>query len=192
MSTVIQKKTQFAAEDDPRRCKAILKNGSQCYQISEDENNFCLFHSQLSLEKQIKEETRNYALTRFKARVDDFADNPKVKNLREEIGIVRLVLEELLNQCSDAEELLIASSKITMLVGQIQRLVESAHRIENQLGLLLDRAAAMQFAEEIIKIIQDYVPNAEDLGEISEKIVIALKNVGKSQGTFGMAEYDRT
>ncbi len=124
------------------------------------------------------ETTRNknlYRLAIFQTRVDDFAHNPKVKGLREDIGILRMLLEFTMNKCKDESDLIMFSPKISELVMKIEKVVTSAHRLENNMGELLDKMAAMQLGEEIVQLI------STGITDYTQKIIALVPEENKAQ-----------
>src|SRR4051812_44358846 len=94
-------KFERCEETDPNRCQGLIQkgtNGGQCYYKAVPGSQFCLMHGG---GKQADENKRaglkNYRLQQYGERVGDFANNPEIKNIREEIGILRMTLETLLN-----------------------------------------------------------------------------------------------
>lgn len=142
--------------EHPNRCQAIAGDGDQCMNLALPGASNCAVHGgNAMIQSAEKQSHRNYNLTKYKARVDRFVDNPGIKSLREEIGIVRLILEETLNRCQDDQDLMLYSSKVSQLVREINTLVNSAHKLESSMGQLLDKMAVIQLSEEIVTVISD-------------------------------------
>jgi len=127
--------------------------------------------------KEQKEKLRNYRLSKWKARVGQFADSEGIKSLREEIGILRVILEEMLNQCKDATELLLFSARMAGLVMQIERLVVSCDKMEGKMGLLLNKDSVLQLASEFVEIINGEITDATVVERISMKMMQATLRV---------------
>lgn len=115
-----------------------------------------------------------YRLQQWQERLDEFAEDEEVKSLRGEIGIARLVLEQILNRCQDHQQLLLYSQKIGQLVGQIERLVRACERIERSSSMMLDRSSALSFASKVVEVISRHVDDAEVIDRISAEIIDAL------------------
>ena len=144
-------------EDDPDRCQGQQRDSNQCMNKSLKGSNFCAVHGgNKALAIKEKDDSMMFRLTQFKARVQDFATNPGIKGLREEIGITRMILEELLNgKCKTATDLLMHSSKISSLIRDISILVQATHKLESSMGILLDKMSAIQLSQEIVVVISD-------------------------------------
>lgn len=170
--------------DDPNRCQAVHARG-QCENLatcteSGEYGTFCMAHGgNRFLEQKQKESVRNYRLDRFKSRMNEFADSSAVKSLREEVGILRLIMEERLNACSDAHDLILQSGPISDLVTKIEKVVSSCHKLEGSMGQLLDKSAILQFASEIIDIVGAEVSNDEEIERVGNKIIAAVGRVGE-------------
>ena len=124
-----------------------------------------------------KEVKRNYQLREWKRRVEDFADSDQIKSLREEIGIMRLVMEEMLNRCADATDLLMFSHRIGDAAMKIEKLVVSCDKLEGRMGLLLSKRAVVQLAGQYVQIINNYVTDPEIIDQISMEMIQATKEI---------------
>lgn len=159
------------APDDPTRCKTVTALG-QCLNMATF-GDCCPMHARGLTKVAEREEARNYRLGKFQARVNQFADSEKIKSLREEIGIIRMLIEEVLNRCTNTTELLLYAGKISDLIEQANRLVTSCHKLEMSTGMLLDKTAILQLGITIVEIVHKYVPE-EKLDVISDEIVHAV------------------
>jgi hypothetical protein len=168
-----QKLIRVERPDDPRRCQASVVNQQCPYQAIES-STFCHMHTPGTQDKIKKEMVRNYQLTQWKSRVDQFADSDSAKSLREEIGIARLVLENILGICKDSHDLILYSAKISDMVMKIEKLVVSCNRLESNLGMLLDKTAAINLASQIVAIISEEVPDDLLIEKIGRRIVESI------------------
>jgi hypothetical protein len=172
---------EHATEATPieRLCKSQEGNGSGCRYVAVDGTDYCPRHgANKQLANQNVERTRNYNLTKFRARVNQFADNPEIKSLREEIGIVRLMLESVIERCEDATDLLIQSDRISTLVTQIEKLVVSCHKLEEKTGAMIDKSTVVILCDSIVKIIGEKIKDSDELDEISTSILNVVAQVG--------------
>jgi len=103
---------------------------------------------------------RKFRLTKWRERLNEFSDDSEIKSLREEIGILRILLEEQMNTCTSTNELIMHSGRIGDLILKIEKLVSSCHRLDTSLGGMLDKSAAHQFSLEVVKIIQNELSTA--------------------------------
>jgi hypothetical protein len=170
---------QRVRDNDPERCQSDSKFG-QCSFRSMPGRNVCRMHVTGALATILKQEARNqYNLTRWKGRINDFATSPVVKSLREEIGIARMSLEAILEQCKDAYDIQINSNKIGQMLERIEKLVVSCERIESKAGLTLDKSAAIILAQQIIDIISTKVDDTDIIEEIVNEIQAVIESAGR-------------
>jgi hypothetical protein len=163
-------------EGDPNRCQGITKTG-QCPFKAHEGLLYCKMHAGQSLKKLEKQEIRNYRLAQWQGRINEFADNDKVKSLREEVGVLRLTLESILDKCKDTQDLLIYAGKICALVLNIEKVVSSCHRLELSTGALLDKTAVVQIAGTIVEIIGRHIRNPDQVSMITSEIMVSISQV---------------
>jgi len=120
---------------------------------------------------------RQYMLNqaRYRQRYGDFADSNELRSLRDEVSIMRMVMEERLNMVTNNSEMLASCGQIASLAVVIERLVKSCHQLESRLGTLLSKPTLLSIANEIVQILLQElvdVPGYEDLvDKISERII---------------------
>ena len=164
------------------RCEATLKT-QQCTNCKVGGTNYCVLHgANSSLQKVNGAAVRNYRLRRWQRRVGEMADSTSIKSLREEVGILRIILEEMMNQCNDSTDLLLYSQRMSDLVMKIEKLVSSCDRLENKMGLLLSKDSVLQLAATYVQIINNFVVDPEIIEKISEKMVEATEQLQSPLG----------
>ena len=131
-----------------------------------------------ALRQSKQDSMRNYNLTKWRAQVSQKTDNEGIKSLRDEIGILRVVLEERLNRCADATDLILQSGPISDMVMKIERVVTSCHKLEGSMGSLLDKQAILQFATLVIGIISEEVADDASIERISDRLLAAVGEMG--------------
>jgi len=162
---------RIESADDPLRCQANNKKG-QCDWQRVEGSQYCKIHGGVSVIKaKIEQSKRMYRLTRYAARHAEFADDEKVKSLREEVALARIVLEEIVESCQDSASLVMNSPKIADMLTRIEKLVKSCHQLEASTGMLLDKTAALHLASMIVQIIGKHVEDGEILDKISGEII---------------------
>ena len=173
----IENKFVRVEADDPTRCQANHAKGQCQYQAVEN-SKYCPMHGgNKAVEARNKQVVRQYNLAQWQSRVNDFSDHDQVKSLRDEIGITRMLLENMITKCQDSNDLLLFSSKIGELVGKIERLVVSCNRLEGSMGMLLDKAAALNLAGQIVEIISKHVNDDAAIDAIAGEIAFAIANL---------------
>lgn len=159
--------------DDPNRCQSTGQHG-QCTYKAEEGKQYCPRHLACTRTAERKNKVRQYNLTKWQNRVEQFADHESVKSLRDEIGIVRMMLENVLNQCKDEHDLMLQSNIISNLASQIEKLVSSCHKLEESTGLLLDKNAALALGEKIVNVISIHVQDADSIEKIANDIILNI------------------
>lgn len=163
-------------KDDPRRCQGVKPFHGQCTNKAMDGSSFCPAHGgNKGAEKAKREELRNYRLAKFKSRLIELGDSDNIIGLRDEIAILRMLIEEKINVCEDTHELMLMSGPLGDLVMKVEKLVTSCNRLESKLGSLLDRTKILQFAQSIIQIIAKYIDDESTLDSVAEEILTALQ-----------------
>lgn len=116
-----------------------------------------------------------YRIQVWQERIDEFSDET-ITNLRGEIGICRMMLEEVLNLCQgNTGQLIIHSQRVMQLVDRIEKLVRSCHQIETKSGMMMDKTAALSFASDAVRTISEHINDPEILDRISNGLIDSLK-----------------
>jgi len=175
--------------DSPNRCQAVTPKG-QCLGAAAEGSKFCMMHGgNKAGEAKAAAGLRNYRLTRFNARLQQLGDSGEIKSLRDEIAILRMIMEERLNQCRDTMDLIYQSGPISDLVLKIEKVVTSCHKLELSAGSLLDKQAIMQFGSEMISLISATIKDEVQLAQISEAIYATIaRTIDPSDSTEGSEE----
>ena len=173
-------------EFDPDRCQALHHGKRQCFYKSMDGSNFCKIHGgNKGAEKQEKENITRYHIGKWRARLDRFSSESNIKNLREEIGVLRMVLEQRLERCDDAHDMILQSGPISDIIMKIEKIVSSCHKLEGSMGQLLDKQEIIRFSSEVIGIITEIlVEQPEKISEIAERIISSVDRIGDNDDTI--------
>ena len=154
------------------RCQGHSKELGQCPFVKVDGSDYCPRHGGgVSERLEKKEAVRNYHLTKWQGRVNQLADNAGIKSLNEEVGILRMILENMLNQARDEQELLMFSARASDLVMKIERLVTSCDKMENKMGQLLGKDSVLRLAAQYVEIITEHIEDIEIVDKISTKMI---------------------
>lgn len=169
-------------EYDPERCGAVVAGSRQCHYKRLEGSQYCPAHGgKMQQDHRRKQALTHYRLAQYDQRLGQLSGSGEIKSLREEIAIVRLTLENLLNQCKTPNQLLIYTDKISMLTGQVAKLIESCQKIEERNSNLLDKQVVLVIADEIINIISRFIKNPDALQEAGETIVRVITDIGSVQ-----------
>lgn len=173
--------------EHPGRCQAVNTKGQCCNLgvLLKDNTHTanCIVHGGNKQRDSVKAESlRNYRLTRFHAELQRHAESPHLKSLRDEIAILRMVLEERLNSCNDATDLILQSGPISELVSKIERVVNTCHKLDSSMGQLLDKQAILNFASVVIGIISKALgDDTEKLNLIADEILATVGRIGNNE-----------
>lgn len=165
-------------EDDPRRCQAVLPTVGQCRNKAVEGSSYCYAHGGNKGEEKLKRERmNNFRLNMHKERAEELSGSDKLTSLKDEVTLLRILIEERWNHCSSDQELLLSSGPLSDLIMKSSALVEKCHKLDSKLGNLLDRSKVMQFAQVIIEIISQNVTDEKILESISNSIEKALSDL---------------
>jgi hypothetical protein len=146
--------------EDPDRCQGLIKNRTeQCWNrgLALSDGTFaryCLLHGGHGSEARVvKREMQNYQLAQFKAECERLGSSPKIKSLRDEIVILRMMAEKIVNKCDSAHDLVTHCNMISDLMMKIEKVVTSCDRLELKMGELVDKPKLIEFANVVVGLI---------------------------------------
>lgn len=186
MSDKIKRVTDPA---DPNRCQGNGPTG-QCMNLAMEGSDYCAAHGgNKGQESSEKERLRNYKLkcAAIRRNMIEKSHSTGIKSLRDEIALARTVLEEVLNKCDTAVDLILSQNQIQQWIAQIDKLVTSCHKLETSLGMTLDRAAILKLGTAFIDAMTEGVNSCTELNEqgktalltsLSDSIFDIIKDVG--------------
>ena len=156
---------QKVADDDPSRCQHVMPTKGQCQNGSTEHSNYCLAHGGNKVR-----DLKNYKLQIWRDQVSDKANSTELKSLTEEIGIIRILIETMLNRCTDSHELMLASGPISSLILKLEKLVSSCHKMEQSLNKLVDASAVTMIGQQVIQIIIENIDDEDTVRNIAQQI----------------------
>jgi hypothetical protein len=122
-----------------------------------------------------KEKSRNLMLTKYKAELLRLGNSDQILNLRDEIAVLRMMLEKYLNGVNSDADLFIAAPAISDMILKIERTVSSCHKIEERTGQLLSIEQLGAFAVKIIDVVNEVVTDSDAKEKIAAAILTAVK-----------------
>lgn len=171
--------TKVSSPDDPNRCQASIKSKGQCLNKAVPGGKYCLAHGgHVQVHAAKEKELNNYRLNQWKQRVSEFGSSNKIKDLRDEIAILRVLIEERMNSCRSTLDLLIHTQPLSELIMKVDKLVNSCQNLEIKMGLTLDKSAVVQLAQVIVSIVSKYVEDEDALIQIAAEIGDAIEKSG--------------
>lgn len=130
-----------------------------------------------TIKKQEAESLYRFRVDKYRNRINEIAKSSNVKCLREEIGVLRMLLEERMNSIGDdLGQLILQSGDLSEMVVKIDKLVNSCHNLEAKLGVMIDKTTMLVLTEQIVKIISDEIKDGDVLDRISTQILTVMEN----------------
>jgi len=163
--------TEKVPENHPQRCQNTNAAGNPCLNKALEGCTYCSACGG-ARQRVVQEQKsiRTYRLAKFQARLNEFATDPNIKGLRDEIGILRIMLEERLNSLSTPLEILSHTHTISDLASKIEKLVTSCHKLEKSMGEYLDKNTIVQLGMEIVQIITRHVDDPKAIDNIAGEL----------------------
>jgi hypothetical protein len=118
-----------------------------------------------------------YRLQIWQERLEEFTQANQHKDLKEEISMLRMLLETMWTECQNKNQLMLYSHRIGNLTVQLEKLVSSCERIEKNSGIHMDKTSALTLASKIVDVIGGLVDDAELVDRISSGIIDVLKDL---------------
>jgi hypothetical protein len=159
---------------DPRRCQGAAPDG-QCQNFAEHGSKYCKHHG--GVDQLPTEQRRGFLLAKAddQTRLATVADELEpVKELRDTIALTHMLIEKRWNLIKDDNDLLIHCGPLNQLIQTMEKLVNSCHRIQTNLGELLARHAVLALAREMVAIVIDELDGIEDYEAIIDRITSRL------------------
>lgn len=101
-------------------------------------------------------------------RLAEIRKHPDSQNLEVELGLIRHLLENIINKCNDEMDFIQNSGQITQLVDKIQLLLKTNVHVGQVTKQLLSIEEVVTIAQQLVSIVSEYV-DLDDLQEISER-----------------------
>lgn len=154
---------------DPSRCQQSNRE-AQCTYRAEPGDSYCARH--LGKNREEPQNREMYMLTnaRLRSRKSAFHEHDEIKSLREEIALSRAMIEERLRLVTNDAEMLAAMNPVHQYLLTVERLVKSAHLLEQNLGTLLAKPTLLKIGQEICQIVVEELRGVEGYEEIVDRI----------------------
>lgn len=167
---VLNIEREVLEENDPERCQGIIGNDAgQCRYRQIADSEFCDLHS--GHRNETKKNKIEYTLAGYTERTKTQTGRTAVINLRDEIAILRMSLEERLNSCNNQIDVLAATPMILETIRTINTAVTSCHKLEISLGEVLGRDRLLAFADKVINLLVEADLEPEQVSHISDKLM---------------------
>lgn len=152
-----------------------------CVNLKEVGSNFCLVHGgNMGAVNICNQSLRNYRLTQYGVRCGELRGSSGLKDLRDEVAILRMVLEQKLNMFDNPNEMILQSGAISDLILKIEKVVTSCNKLEKDMSVTLERSVVLNLADSIVAIIgrniEDKVVIETIVREMGELFTREMKN----------------
>lgn len=180
----LNKFERVAFEDDPERCQATGTHGQCMYRRIRNKNgiltNYCPRHSGRG------QVSRNYNFAaQFQATIGAFAESKSLKSVAEEIGLMRMMVQTIVNRCENELDLILEADRIAKLVSEINKLVISCHKMEEATGQVLSKNIVVNIAGMMINILAKHVPDKAVLDQVGNEIYEAIASSASGEAENG-------
>lgn len=158
---------------DPNRCKANFEQ-EQCWNEAEPGSSNCSAHG--GRNKLIAESKRRYQLAEVedRRRLSELSEAEDIKSLREEIGLIRMLIEKRMKVIKTEADLLTACGPLNSLFLTLDKLVKSCHTLEQSLGDLLSKQAVLRLGQALCEIVIEELQDVPGHEDIIDRIVDRL------------------
>jgi hypothetical protein len=170
---------------DPRRCRGAAPDG-QCQNVAEPGAEYCRAHG--GHDNTDQQSLRGYLLAkaRDRARLAELSDELEpIKELRDSIALLHMLIERRFNLVKDETDLLAACGPLNQMLQNMDRLVNSCHKIEQNLGQLLAKHAVLILAKRMVEIIVEELEGIENyeliVDRITERLIDTIRGAGNME-----------
>lgn len=168
-------------DSELERCDYMTSNG-QCPYKRVAGTNRCEIHAYHNNQQTLQTQARRiYLAAQWAAQTGPFETPEQVKNLREEIGILKLTLMKIMQSCKSDQDLLMRSSSISELVVKIGKVVETAHKMDLAYGKLLDKEHLTAFGTKVIDLVSQFIKDPDVLKKFAHALVDEIKRTGTEE-----------
>lgn len=167
---------RVAYSDDPQRCQNSSPNIGQCPYKAVPGSKKCPRHSAKEEAVEARQELSGYRFNRYQERVKNFTENSHLKTLTAEVGVLRMVLEEIVNNCQGPLELVAYAGKIGDTIIKIQGLIKTCHHLDLSLGSMLSKDKIMLVGNKMVEICTKYIKDPDILEEIGNSLIDIILN----------------
>lgn len=174
MSSEIKKVLEAS---DPNRCQALIAGGAnQCWNAAINGTKYCLVHGAAKAAiMQDRAEIYNIRSAMVRAKIEQMSGHPDLLSLHTEVGVLRMLLEDLLNRLTDDPlDMMVQSGPISEMVAKIEKLVVSCDKLERSRNEVVSRKELAEFAATISAIAAEFIGDPAKIGAFMARVVGAL------------------
>ena len=153
------------------QCGYLRPGQGQCPMESVEGGDRCPKHGGgAQLASQKKSRVRAYHLNQWRTSIADNSNDPEIKNLRDEVGILRMTLNAVLNRCKDNHDLLMMSGQVQSLVNSLQVLMKTVHTIDKDEQSYITEEQLAAWMSQVFDILTEEIQDEELIGNIVMKL----------------------
>lgn len=152
---------------DPKRCQATGQEG-QCPFLAEGDTKNCLRHQ--GGNKTTNASVRKYMVAKWQESINFQADHPEIKNMNEDIGILRMLVKARLESCTDDTMLNMNAGPLINLIEKISVVNDKWHKIQMQTNTVMDKNQALDFINKLSNIVGESLADLPDATDRLKKI----------------------
>ena len=162
----------------PDRCQCTATQNGQCPNKKIPGSDFCPVHGgNRALMSKDQKQLGMYRLSKYRDRHEELSTANNIRTLNEEIGILRILVEECLNGVDSPAALAACTPQLADLTSRIERLVTSCHKLEKSLNHYLDKTSIVQLGQEVVEIIGKYVTDPDITAKIASDLADQITNM---------------
>lgn len=170
---------------DPDRCQAVTHSG-QCYNVAATGSRNCLKHHGYDHTNDNAVQGYLIANATDRARLAQVSDGLEpVKELRDSIGLLHMMIEKRWGMIKNDGDLLQACGPLNTMLQNMDRLVNSCHKIEQNLGQLLAKQAIMGLAKGMVAVLIEELQGIDNYEEtidrITERLIAMVKDTDNAE-----------
>ena len=175
---------------DPNRCQGSTHYG-QCRHMAEPGDKLCRACGGKDKLAIANRRQYNLANAEYASRIAQFAESDHVKSLREEIAMVRLLIEKRVNAINNDTELIAACGPLQQLTLTMEKLVKTCHSMEKDMGDLMSRTALLVLAQKMLEIVSEEIEKIPGFEEIVDRISSRLLRAAVPKGDIIDVEFSQ-
>ena len=151
------------------RCQHTGVRGS-CVQTAIDGSAYCEIHSTEA------DRLKGYRLQdpELRRRFDELSRDASLETVKQEVLLLRVLIEDRLNFCKNAAERASALQYVTSSLATVDKLLNSLERLQRAASITLDKPTLSRLSEKIINILLDNLGDLPDRDEIVDRVAAEI------------------
>ena len=160
------------AEEGQPQCQFVHSTRGQCEFLAVAEGKNCVMHGgHSSMRSLVKQEAMYRLGDEYRHKIDHMTNHKGHFALNEEVGILRMLLEQTLTKVQDDPDFMYRSvGLISELIEKIQKTVNAAMKAEKFIGGLLSREQAVSMMQETVNAIAEEIDDPDVIDRIAIKL----------------------